>query len=172
MVLEQSAFLSIDVKWIWLALLVFLLFRIEKPAKYYFTQGLQALEDGIPQAAISHFKNALTKQSDYPEVRAALSQLYVDLGDARSAECLVKQNIEQGFELENSVLLLAKVYFYQNKIDELDKHVQFWQVNIDLSLAVKDKLSLYTNLVLVHRRALPSPSTIKHSKMFEQAKDV
>jgi hypothetical protein len=89
------------------------------------------------------------------------------MGDARSAECLIKQNIRQRFELEKSVLLLAKIYFYQSKINELDRHVRYWQVNIDLSITVREKLSLYTNLILVHRRALPSPSSVAKLDIFD-----
>jgi tetratricopeptide (TPR) repeat protein len=167
MALGQDLFSSIEIVWVWLALLIFLLFRIEKPANYYFQLGLNALDDDKPESAIEHFKNALTKKSDYPQVRAKLSQLYVDIGDARSAECLVKQNIAQGFELENSVLLLAKVYFYQNKITQLDKHVLMWQNNIDLSTNAKEKLALYSNLILVHRRALPPTTRIAKPDIFD-----
>jgi tetratricopeptide (TPR) repeat protein len=168
---EQDLFLGIEVTWIWLALLIFLLFRIEKPAKYYYQLGLKAVEEKNFDAAILYFKSALTKKSNYPEVRARLGELYVDLGDARSAECLIKQNIKHNFELEKSVLLLAKIYFYQSKIDELDKHVQCWQMHIDLSHEVKEKLKLYTNLVLVHRRALPSPTPVAKPDIFDLTRD-
>lgn len=166
MAFGHDSLLSNGFAWLWLALLIVLFFRIEKPAKHYFKQGLKAMVDDSPNLAITYFKSALIKKSDYPEARAALSQLYVNRGDARSAECLVEQNIQQGFDLENSVLLLAQIYFYQNKINQLDEFVQSWQNHIDLSVAVREKLKLYTTLILVHRRALPSPTLADQPKVF------
>ena len=163
---------GIAVAGIWFTLLIFLLFHIEKPAVYYYRLGLKAADEENFKAAISHFKNALTKKSDYPEVRLALSHLYVEIGNARSAECLIIQNIEKNFEVEKNVLLLAKVYFYQNKIDELDDFVLCWQNSIDLSLDVKKKLLLYTNLILVHRRALPSPTPEAKPDIFDLTYDL
>ena len=108
MVFGNDLFSGVAVACFWLALLVFLLLRIEKPAKYYYRLGLKAIDDKDFDAAISHFKNALTKKSDYPRARSALGQLYVEMGDARSAECLIKQNIKQSFELEKSVSIAGK----------------------------------------------------------------
>ncbi|TDF42074.1 tetratricopeptide repeat protein [Alteromonadaceae bacterium M269] len=167
MAFGQGLIFGIEVTWIWLALLLFLLFRIEKPAKYYYEQGLKALDKNSPKEAISLFQSALTKQSDFPEVRIALSELYVELGDIHSAEGLLSQTIEQRFELEKSVLLLAKVYFYQNKIDDLERHVRLWENNMDLSKPIREKLSLYNTLIRVNRRALPSPEKVSPPDIFD-----
>lgn len=80
----------------------------------YLTSAKVSLENGDINAAIINLKNILQLDANHSEGRFLLGKLYVKQGDWIRAEKELKRAYETGFESEEVIPLLAKVYYHLN----------------------------------------------------------
>ena len=83
--------------------------------KALLSQARQFQQKGDTKAAVIQLKNALQKNPDDPEARFTLGSIYLDTGDALSAEKELRKAVTLGVKAERVVPLLGKALFVQGK---------------------------------------------------------
>ena len=112
---------------IFFVLVVFLLLNAcrEQTKEEAFLQGMEFVNNGKHQAAVTLFKNALEKDPNYIDARLQLGIAYLETGKYDKAESELEKALHQQPDSHPAILNLSKIYLGTNRpekaIDQLEK---------------------------------------------------
>ena len=108
------------------------------------TDAEQYLAKGDLKAAEIELRNAVRQSPDNPVIRARLAQVYLDLGDATSAEREARAARERNGDEAGYLIILAEALLRQGKFADLISLIQPGDRAPALESKVRDALGAAT----------------------------
>lgn len=96
----------------------------EGSAEAYYLAGLVYTRQGDVQSAYRNFKEAIRLKPDYYEAQQKLAEVYVTVGDLKSAQETASILIKKEGYQEDSLLLQSEIALAEGKLEEALKKVQ------------------------------------------------